>query len=251
MFIRIGSLDFAEGECILQGLSSAAKLTSRQELKHVTQVWRFAGELIPPSGLDQGGAFDWLQVRMAEVEGGVNTFAGTTNFGLVDDRGTPTQNYLSAGGNPQVNKLGPARVTSPVTYGFKDQAEGLTGRTFSFVIEQDVTYMGVTGASIQSWTERITWDGDTGPQFVAVELDNGPADIQQVREQGVQTITQAGNAVGIGGYPPFPPVQYDQLPNASKPSRSRGDPTYEGGVPRLYPISWRIVKLSDQDLFGG
>lgn len=252
MFVRIGGLDFEPGECAVKSINRRSEFTPRLEQLLVTETYQFEGELIPPSDLDQNGAFDWLFNRMALVESALQP-SNLTVAGLIDDRGTETQNMMKPDGGKIINGIGrsfgPIRVSQHTSWGYKDEAEGLTGRTFRFALDLD--YVDTVGLLVD-FTETITYEGDTGPEFVGVELSTGLADIQQVREKTIQVITQQGRAVGLNGYPTMPTQTFPNLPLASKAVRSVQEPIRRGGQanPLLYPISWRFQMLSTVNQFG-
>lgn len=248
MFVKIGNWQFDPGECVLKSVSRSSQFTPQFDEFLITERHQYEGELIPPNGLDQGGAFDWLKTRMHDIETVVSLVSLVDGVGLVDSRGIETQNYLRVGAGTAGTVLN-IRVSQPVSYGFRDQTEGLTGRTFSFAIEADLKPF--TSTAIHSYSETYTWQGDCGPEFVAIELDSGEADIQQVREKTIQTITQQGRAVGIGTYPDAPATLYPWLPRATKPVVSQQQRIRRGNALLLYPITWRYVMLSTINQFGG
>ncbi len=255
MFVRVGSFDFAPNECALRSLTRNAQFTPRLQQYLTTERHDYEGELIPPNGLSQDASFDWLLGRMNEIESAFRILGITGgDVGLIDDRGIPTANYMGLTNTQFGARIASIRVVKPVSYGFRDQAEGLTGRSFSFSVEADYYDEAITGGPGQtySYTETISWEGDAGPEFVGIPLDTGGPVIQQVREQTIQTIMQQGNAVGLFAYPSAPPAVYPLLKRGAKPVISRQSPIYRGsGQPLLYPISWRYVMLSTTNQFGG
>ena len=252
MHVRIGSVDFDPGECIVKKITRQSAYTPRGEHLLITETYNFEGELIPPNDLDHQGRLEWIHGRMGLVHIAMRA-DNLTIAGVIDDFGNETNNMMRPNSTGSINgigtSLGPIRAVAPVNWGYKDQAEGLTGRTFSFALQLD--YDPTFQAGLYDWQESIEYIGDTGAEFVAVELDTGLPDIQQVREKTIQIIKQSGTITGIGAAPSLPGAQFPSLTRAERPRVREIRPRKINGVDRLFGLSYTYSMYSTFNQFGG
>ena len=238
MRYKYGNFVFDEGECVLNSVSRTPQRTANGEVWLQKEVHSCSGEMIPPSNKTTDRARqDWIQGRMRRIE--LALLQSNVDAGMLNNNGTRSENFLLA----RVSTSG-VKVVG-FQYGFAEQSEGLSHRTFSFSVESEYLHAG--GPRIFDFKETFSYDGNAGPEYVAVELDSVPPDIQQVRERTVQRITQSGQAIGIGEYPRFPRPAFSNLPPAQRPQATKGPPTRRGRGDILFPISWRYSFLSTQN----
>ena len=237
MQYEISGFQFLPGECTLDSVDSESIRTPSGDTYLIRETHNCSGEILPPStALTVGDKQRSIADRIAQIKGGLRS---GRDAGLLSDDGQISANYLR-----EIDSVNGIQV-SPISFGRRDQADGVSGRTFSFSVFSEM--VPADGTSQFDFRQTITYDGDTGPEFVGVELDSGPPDLQQVREQTLQTITQTGSAVSLYAYPLFPPAMYSSLPFASKPVKTKEEPRKRGGTELLYPISWRYVMMSTTD----
>lgn len=115
------------------------------------------------------------------------------------------------------------------------------GATYATMRECQTTFSAeypVSGANYLNWQQTITLQGGT-PVYVELPSIAGPWQQQQVSPSSPVTVVQSGSAVGIRGWPPFPPKipglpLVDQMQSTSSPQRV-------GLGFRGFPIQWQYT----------
>lgn len=242
MRYQYGSFVFEDGEASLDAVQRSLQTNSRGEPFLMRETHRITGEIIPPQSADTEQARQtWIDNRIRQIEA---AFAqGGRDGVLLNNSGSPTVHRLQ-----DSSSVSGVQVVQPPSFGKQDEAEFISGRTFTVVLSAE--YPAEDAAGLYEYRETIAYQGDGGPEFVAVECDSGPPIIQRVRDRTIQVITQRGQAVGIGFYPTVPPAIYPQLPRASRPVIERQTPQRRGKTDLLYPVSWQFSMFSTSNVLG-
>jgi len=224
----------------LNSMVTTSQYTPQGDVYLHSVVQNCSGELIPPINLTTAHQQQaWIAARIDRIRQAMAY--DRQDCGMLNNNGTKTKDFFYEALSVRGNKL-----VQPLSFGFKDNAEGVSIRTFSFSVASDYKPVGAT--SLYDYQESITWEGDTGPEYAFNELDSGVADIQQVKERTIQTITQSGTAIGINQIPYYPAQKYN-LPNGAKPVVQFGPNRRTGKGLVLYPVSWRYVMISNINRF--
>lgn len=242
MRYQYGGFIFDDGEVSLDSVQRQSIYTPRGERYLVQTMHNCSGEIIPPCTVTTDQARQtWIQQRIQTIELALHK-ENQLAVGMLNNDGSPSANFLRAR-----DSTSGIRMPQPVSFGKKDQADGVTGRTFSFTVMTEEVPLDFTNT--YDFRETISWQGDTGPDFAPVELDFGAPDLQQLNTQTVQKITQRGQIIGIRTVPAAPAVAYPNLKRGARPVVERQEPIRRGNRNTLFPLSYQYTMLSDTNLF--
>lgn len=138
------------------------------------------------------------------------------------------------------------RVIKPPSFPTGRGAEFATKRTYSIVLEAEYEYTG--SPEIVEWKETVKmWGG--GPKLVWVEVVEGPAQLQQLKQQQTYKALQTGTAVGRLTKP-TPPAPIWPGALMEKPERTIESAERIGYSLRNSRVSWSYMFESSAPLLG-
>ena len=135
MRYKYGGFTFDIGECALEGVSVQSIYTPQGERYLIAETHTCSGEIIPPTTLTSDKARQsWILDRIRRIKNAL-AFEGR-DAGLLNDDGTRSANYLLAS-----DSVSGIRMTKPLSFGRRDQADGVSGRTFSFSLTKSTHHL--------------------------------------------------------------------------------------------------------------
>jgi hypothetical protein len=203
-----------------------------------TERWDISGMLF-------GDDVAALNTAIALLEASYSISGGSIY--LLDNNAAETVHQLATS-----NTIGGVQIVQPPSFPEGRGAEFTTFRQYRISVEA-MKPTGNPESAIISFNETLTFNGG-GPRDVFHELRNGSPFKWRVSEQTVYTATQAGSAVGYGGYPFYPSPIWPDAEDQPSRQRSPGSPKTMGvGSTRRrveFPISWSYRFHSAQALIG-
>ena len=234
MFFQYGNYIHQTDSVALIDVDWSPRYNDRGFRRSVVKTWQIQGTLIPsvatPSGittvanvLERAYSFNGLSAALFEDNGtrtvyflDTNTAIGgvkVVNFAFIDGRGASYVTHL--------------RFAATLQAEFPDAVENL-----------------------MSWTETLSFVGDTGPQFAwSVPLVGQPVR-QIVTQKTTQRITQSGSAVGYLSKISAPAPRWPQWFMGPQAKVSPSTPDANAGRFEGYGVSWSYEFESPVDLSG-
>lgn len=232
MYVQYGSYQFASNTVVVQ-FTQRRNYTDRNAVQSITKRLTLDGVLLPSTATQ-------AQIK-SDVGGLEDAFSKNgKDLGLYHDDGTKSHHFLDSSAS-----LSGTKVIS-VDYPRGDGTEYATQRRFRIVVEAEFPQ---AGDLLLNWSETVNFQGDTGPRWVSIELQNGPPQFQTVAQRTSQIVTQSGNALGLYSYPSIPSPLFGGIEHGERRRRQFGSPTNNGVQFVNWPVSWSYTFESTKALF--
>jgi hypothetical protein len=162
---------------------------------------------------------------------------------LYEDDGTRTPHAIV---NSQT--IGGTHVDAVTWPRGAEGGEYATGRSYEISISGEIALTSET--TLLNFQESLSFVGTAGPRHVWIETRNGPAQRQTVSQNTTQRIIQAGNALGLYGYPTTPAPIFPSLEHLPARRYTRTGPRQNGRAFTDYGVQWSYEFESPSALAG-
>lgn len=229
MKFQYGSYQHATDEVDISSFTKTIQYDDRGFPQTIKNTMKLTGVLVP-SGASQSATSS----AIASLENAYSI--NGRDAALLHDDGTITAHSMRSS-----NFLGGVRVTE-LSYPSGAGLAYSVGRAFSITLEGLAEYTGGGESNpIVSFKETVTRTGSGRPRIVAVEVANGPPQIQTVAQQTIIRFSQRGSQTANRArqQPPGPLLEH-----IVKESVSNDNPEQQEGEPTLYKTTWSYDFIS-------
>jgi len=243
MALQIGTYTHQDQECRV-GISRTARLSAAGDLVETSERWTVDGLLVAENEGDSAAQLTQnLTTKMTALEAAYrqrNVDLTLTLNGIVHNR---IRNADTIGG---------IRVVNPPSYEDGSNAQGVTYRTYSVVVEADIKPPSGPGASdsfIVEWQETLSMYGG-GPLFQFTNPLAGMPVKTTIQQNTPYFAEQSGMCIMRGRY--YVPVPiFGRAALMQRPRIDRTSPQYRGGDKYVdYRTTWSYLFGSPSPLAG-
>lgn len=232
MIVKYGTYAHENNE-VTVAISRRSQYSQRGILEYTRESWVMRGFIQAASQSALTTAIDSLRTAYATNGYDVGLY--------LDDGTTLTSHYMTSS-----NARGGVRVVD-LEFPEGEGAEYSTFRSYGITLEADFYN---TSDNFLEWDEEISFEGTGGPLRVFIPTLDGLPQEQITAQYTTYRATQEGSALGLGGYPFYPPpiwpdaeLQFLRRTSQKAPKRIGSD--YVG-----YGISWSYTFESVSPISG-